>query len=394
MPRTSTIAQAATATDCPPKPYEVRADSPRGLLLRVQPSGVRTYYVQVARGKRLRLGRAPDMTLTQAKKAALDAVANPKAAIEAKAAKKATEAASVKLSDYLDDTYLPHATAHLKRGKQTVARVRTVWAPILKKSMADITAHDIEAQRTKRLNAGTTPATVNRDVAALSGVFSLWCKATGQPHPLRKVQPLQVADDQTVRYLQPEEKKRLLAALAERDSALAEADAAARAKDPNATPRSDLLTPMVVLSLHTGLRQGETFSLRWRDVDLRQRVLTVVASHAKGNATRHVPLHDEAFAVLQALWGEGQPAAALVFPSPVSGDRLNNVKRSWATVTKAAGLPDFRWHDMRHHFASWLVMRGASLYQVQTLLGHSNPRMTQRYARLAPAALAAAVALL
>ena len=73
---------------------------------------------------------------------------------------------------------------------------------------------------------------------------------------------------------------------------------------------------------------------------------------------------------------------------------MHNNKKAWAEVTKTAKLPGLRWHDLRHDFASQLVMRGAPLFTVQKLLGHANPRMTQRYAKLAPGALADAVNLL
>ena len=161
---------------------------------------------------------------------------------------------------------------------------------------------------------------------------------------------------------------------------------------PEITGYSDHLTPMVLLSINTGLRQGEMFAATWEQVDLERRTLTVLASHAKGNATRTIPLNDEAIAVLQAI--KPEKATGLLFPSPVTGERFDNVKKAWAEITKKADLQDVRWHDLRHHFASTLVMRGVSLYVVQRLLGHANARMTQRYARLAPDTLADAVAML
>ena len=118
----------------------------------------------------------------------------------------------------------------------------------------------------------------------------------------------------------------------------------------------------------------------------------MLASHAKGNATRTVPLNTEALAVLNTI--KPERATGLVFKSPVTGERFNNVKKAWAEITKAAKLEGLRWHDLRHDFASQLVMRGVPLYTVQKLLGHANSRMTQRYAKLAPGALADAVALL
>ena len=155
---------------------------------------------------------------------------------------------------------------------------------------------------------------------------------------------------------------------------------------------SDHITPMVVLSLNTGLRQGELFSLAWESVDLRLKTMSVLASHSKGNKTRTIPLNPAALKVLASI--RPTPAKGLVFKSPVTGAEFDNVKKAWVELTKAASIPGLRWHDMRHDFASQLVMRGAPLYTVQKLLGHANSRTTQRYAKLAPSTLADAVHLL
>ena len=84
-------------------------------------------------------------------------------------------------------------------------------------------------------------------------------------------------------------------------------------------------------------------------------------------------------------------AEGLVFPS-ATGERLDNVTKAWTSVLGAAGITSFRWHDMRHHFASKLVMLGVDLNTVRELLGHSTYAMTLRYTHLAPQHAAAAVA--
>ena len=209
-----------------------------------------------------------------------------------------------------------------------------------------------------------------------------------------------MADDEVIRYLKPEESKRLRQALADRDLQAAKERQSAnkwradRGKElmPEIVGYCDHMTPMVLLSLNTGMRQGELFSLAWENVDLTMKTITVLASHSKGNNTRVIPLNTEAHAVLTTI--RPDPAKGLVFKSPITGGRFNNVKKAWAEITKAAGIPDLRWHDLRHDFASQLVMKGAPLFTVQKLLGHANSRMTQRYAKLAPSTLADAVGLL
>lgn len=391
----STIARAAQARDKPEKPYEVRAERPLGLLLRVQPSGQRTFYVQVGRGQRIKLGRADVLTLKEAETRAKAALLDPASAGTA-------PRSGVTLEAYIDEHYAQDAKASTKTGAATVDRVKAQWPTLLDRRMTDISATDVEKLRSKRAEEGTAPATINRDVFALSSVFTHWAKRTrGAVHPFsKKLTPLRVANDETIRYLTPAEAQRLRKALVDRDARIArERESAnvwraerARKLMPTISGYGDHLTPMVLLSLNTGIRQGELFSLDWRQVDLKLKTLTVLASHAKGGTTRTVPLNTEALQVLKSI--KPERASGLVFKSPVTGEQFDNVRKAWAEVTRAAKLPDLRWHDMRHDFASQLVMKGVALFTVQKLLGHASPAMTQRYAKLAPGALADAVAVL
>lgn len=387
----SSIARAAQSRDKPEKPYEVRAVKPMGLLLRVQPSGSRSFYVQLGRGKRVRIGPAGTYTLKQAEDRAKKIILDPSTASK----KTGT---GLTLGEYIDQHYKEHATAKLKNGTKSVARVKAVWERLLNRRLPDLTATEVDKFRNKRINSGIAPATVNRDIAALSGVLAHWVKNNkGAVHPLAELRTLDVADDETIRYLTAAESVSLRKALADRDL-LGKKDRASandwRSKRgyelmPEIKGYYDHITPMVLLALNTGMRQGELFSLAWELVDTTLKTITVLASHSKGNKTRTIPLNTEALAVLKAI--KPHPAKELVFKSPVTGKRFNNVKKAWAEVTKAAGIPDFRWHDLRHDFASQLVLRGVPLFTVQKLMGHANSRMTQRYAKLAPSALSDAV---
>lgn len=390
-PARLTIAKTATGKDHPEKPYEVRAERPLGLLLRVQPSGVRTFYVQTGRSKRVRIGPAGTFTLKQAEERAKKILLDPEAA-----AKKTRSGTT--LREYIDSHYNDHALARLKNGAVSVARVKATWKPLLGKAIPDITSTEVDRLRNKRILAGIAPATVNRDVAALSGVLAHWVENNKPaPHPLAGLEGLKVADDETVRYLSPTESKAMRKALAARDKRLAAQRESANTWRtereyellPTITGYGDHLSPMVLLSLNTGMRQGELFSLAWENIDLPRKTITVLSSHSKGNTTRVIPLNAEALAVLSEI--EPAKPKGLVFKSPVTGGRFNNVKKAWAELTAAAKVPDLRWHDLRHDFASQLVMRGVPLFTVQKLLGHANPRMTQRYAKLAPDTLADAV---
>ncbi|MNS96183.1 Tyrosine recombinase XerD [compost metagenome] len=171
---------------------------------------------------------------------------------------------------------------------------------------------------------------------------------------------------------------------------------AERRREPMADLRalafSDHLKPMVVLSLNTGLRRGELFNLRWPHVNLQAKTLTVAGEGAKTTETRHIPLNAEALATLQ-VWKKQGDTGGYVFPGQ-DGERMTDVKTAWLELLKNAGIEDFRWHDMRHDFASRLVMAGVPLNTVRDLLGHSDIKMTLRYAHLAPDSKAAAVELI
>jgi integrase len=139
----------------------------------------------------------------------------------------------------------------------------------------------------------------------------------------------------------------------------------------------DHLTPAVLLSMNTGLRRGEALKLRWSSVDFNRRLLTVEGRNAKNRQTRHVPLNEEAVGVLRR-WREQSGTGARVF------EVTTGFRATWEKILKRARITHFRWHDLRHHFASRLVQQGVPLNTVRDLLGHSSVGMSLRYAHLAP----------
>ena len=151
---------------------------------------------------------------------------------------------------------------------------------------------------------------------------------------------------------------------------------------------ADHLTTIVLLALNAGLRKGEVFNLRWTDLDFVGKHLTVQGEGetreegAKSAQTRYVPLNREALEVLQA-WRTA-PAEGYVFPGRTEGERLDDVKKAWLPVVKAAKLTAFRFHDLRHTFASKLAMTGTDLNTIRELLGHADIKMTLRYSHLSP----------
>ncbi len=119
-------------------------------------------------------------------------------------------------------------------------------------------------------------------------------------------------------------------------------------------------------------------------------------ARSKSGKPHAVPLNARAYAALQRLWGaRGEsPYAFANAKGPKAGEAMKDLKKGFHTAVENAGIEDFRWHDLRHTFASWLVMRGASLRAVAELLGHQTMQMTMRYAHLSPGYLSTEVALL
>lgn len=387
------------------EPYRVWDTVVPQLHLRVQPSGIKSFNVQWSRTSSRSLGKWPGVTVESARtkaKALLvetDQHGAPLAVIEA--AKPETER-PIALGGFIEQHYAPWAQAHQKAGQATVDALAAVWGDLYGRELREVSAFDVERVKSKRLKAGRKPATVNRDLDRIRSVLSRaveWGFLAA--HPLKSVKRAKGADNSRVRYLTGAEEKRLRAALARR-----EAERRAHRESGNAWCKerggdgrpmwpadgfTDHLMPLVLLALNTGLRRGELLALEWRSVNFGTCVLTVEAGNAKSSKARHVPLNIEALEVL-TRWRR-QSTGALVFPG-AEGERMGHVNTSWEALTAAAKLVDFRFHDLRHSFASRLVMAGVDLNTVRELLGHADLKMTLRYAHLAPKKLADAVALL
>ena len=144
---------------------------------------------------------------------------------------------------------------------------------------------------------------------------------------------------------------------------------------------SEEFLPILITALHTGMRRGEILNLKWSEVDLGNNIITVQES--KSGRQRVIPIDETLYKVLYRLPSRFQKG--YVFPSPVKlGKRRFDVLRQWRNVIRKADLENVRFHDLRHTFASHLVMNGVDIKTVQELLGHASLNMTMRYSHLAP----------
>jgi integrase len=388
-----------------PGSYDVSDADQRGLVLRVRPSGHHSWLVRLGWGKWYTIGRADVIPPLKARKLARECIGEHEAGDDPIEAKRRAKRNAATLGDFLTKQYAPWAAAQWKTGAQTVTRVQAVFADFLPKPLTEITAFSIERWRTARHKAGLAPSTTNRDLGCLGSVLSQAVKwKLLKEHPLKAVTRATLDTIGRVRFLSPAEETRLRTALTARELKLQAGRAAFNAWRtdrgyktlPDYGTYADHLHPLVLAALLTGARRGELFDLRWGAVDLERAQVTLIGTTTKSGLSRHVPLCTEAQTVLRTWHGQ-QPAKrqepeALVFPSPQTSERLDNISTAWGGLMKAATLKDFTFHSLRHSFASTLAQRGVDLFVIQRLLGHASPIMTQRYSHLADEHLTAAVA--
>jgi integrase len=396
------------------KPYEVVDTEVKGFLLRIQPSGRKTFYFSyrnmARKRQRIKIGVfGPSTTAPQAREKAIKYAGQVRDGLDVQANKallqqQAEDALNKTLGMFIKNHYQSWAEANLKTGKKLIEHLHFCYKPFMSIGLADISVPLIEKWRVQRLESGVKPITVNRSVGALTGLMSRAVEWEFiEEHPLKKLKPLPEDRSPNVRYLTPEENTRLYAALAERDESKKKGRPKTnkwrKAKkmpllpDISNVTYADRITPMVIVSLKTGMRRGELFDLLWSDINFDERVITIRAEISKSKRTRHIPLNQSAIDVLK-LWQKQAPQLeGRVFPAD-DGGRLKEVRNAWEGVLKIAKMSRFRWHDLRHDFASQLVMKGVPLNTVRELCGHADMNTTLRYAHLAPDHKSDAVALL
>jgi integrase len=374
------------------KPFEVRDQRTKGFLLRVQPSGTMTYLAQYGRGRRVSLGKVGVITPTDAREMAKKILGNAMMGNDPSTIQRDTTALT--LTKFLEEEYELWASAHLKSAKSTLARIKSSFADFLDIEINQIDPLAITRWRTRKLNSGSQPTTVNRDLACLKSALS---KAVEwgliDRHPLSKVKSIRIDQNKEPRYLTKEEFRKLIDALDKRELQIRNkrmngniwrADRhVPLLPDLKEVTFADYLKPMILLSLNTGLRRGELFNLDWKDINFEQRLLTVRGGQAKSGKTRHLPLNRSALNVLTSWKQQNLNNKGFIFVGK-NGGRFDNVNKSWRELLRQANIKSFRWHDLRHTFASWLVMQSVDLNTVRELLGHADLKMTLRYAHLAP----------
>lgn len=382
-----------------------------GFHARITPNGKITYYLFYRlNGKQanFKLGSHGELSPAQARDFAKEKAGEVAKGLDIQSKKKEIKRQTeteryTRLDVFLEKKYLPYLQSRNPKTADTIYKtITSVFDFLLERQLSDITPWDLEKWRTEQRKSDLSPTTCNYYINTLKGAMSRAVEwGLIERHDLGKVKALK-NDNAIVRFLSQDEEKRLREALAIRNQ---------RNKDERTSGNKfreergyetlldlsnfrfvDHLEPIVLLAMNTGMRRGELFGLKWSEVQLSQQFLTVHASNAKSGKGRHIPLNKEAFSVLSD-WKEQGFSSTYVFEGE-KDKPLTDIKKAWNKLLEDAQIHNFRFHDLRHHFASKLVMAGVDLNTVRELLGHSDLKMTLRYAHLAPEHKAAAVNLI
>jgi len=399
------------------QPFDIRDTELTGFIARVRPTGTISYLVQYRDksgaqqtyhiGNHGKDGLNPTTARDAAETIRLSAKqgANPhKEKKRGQEAQKDLKANT--LRGYLYGDYQHELEQREVRSASDAERaIESHFSNLLDLPLSDIKASLVNRWRQAMRTKKRSDETIKRIEAELRSLLQSAVNdkenALSQ-HPLADLAPIKAKPRANIkpRYLSPDEAKRLKSALRVRDAHLKEKKASGnewkrqRGKSVVDTPQPyyfDHLEPMVLLSLNTGMRRGELFTLEWSDLGEDFCEINLRGSNTKSGEDRSIPLNSICREVL-TRWRLQTTSNNYVFSN--NGEPFREVKTAWGNLLKKAKIEDFRWHDMRHDFASQLVIKSVALNTVRDLMGHADMEMTLRYAHLSESAKADAVAVL
>lgn len=314
-----------------------------------------------------KLGTIKEISLGQARKLVKQIRAEHVVTIKIQGAASAViTPAEITWDTFIKDHFAPHCTAHIRSAKKYDQLHRLYVSPRFGNlPLSQISRRDCQQMHVDMLEKlKLSPASADHAIKFMRRALNLamqWDYL--DKNPLKNFE-LFMVDNQVENYLNDEQMQKLLTVL--------RAD-----KNRN-------VCNMLMLLLSTGARLNEVLSATWKNVSMEGRALKVDAIRSKNKRSRSIPLNDSAMWVLEQL--DSCDKSAYLFPSPVyakDGKDLpyTNITRAWYRLQKLAGIK-IRVHDLRHGFASMLVSDGRSLYEVQQILGHSDPKVTMRYSHL------------
>ncbi len=273
--------------------------------------------------------------------------------------------------EYLEYSRANKAKSSYERDSTTINKhLVPLWGDY---DLSRITTKMIEEYKVRRLDH-VVASTVTREIFTLKNMTR---KAVEwgylKESPAASIKKLK-SGTAHFRYLNKDEIKALLAACSESDN-----------------PQ---LYPFVVVALNTGMRVSEITALEWKDIDFKRGILRVDNKkdhHTKNYQVRTIPMNRSLVEVLRKI--PRRLDSPYVFARK-DGEKFQKMRTGFRNAVKRSGIPHVRFHDLRHTFASHLVMGGVDIRTVQELLGHRDIRMTMRYSHMAPDHMRKAVSVL
>jgi integrase len=332
---------------------EVRSKSP----------GQGTYYLRYkdANGKTChqKLGRTVDIDLDEARKRAKTLRAEITLNVYPKDA-AITKKSIPTLTSYMEDPYIPYQKERIRGW----ARQRDLFQNHIQPTMGDlpldkISLYSVQQLLTSLRKKNYAASTCNHPIRVLRHAVGLACRweiiETNQLSGLSLLRE----ENHVNNIMTDDELKRLVNVLK--------------------SDKNKMVSSVCLFLLSTGARLNEALSARWEHFDLEHRNWTIPSEHSKSRKIRSIPLNDQAISILENLGTRGKYATPFISNR---GGKFTTIHKVWDRLRKEAGLPHLRLHDLRHNYASYLINSGHSLYLVQSILGHSDPSVTQRYAHL------------
>lgn len=300
---------------------------------------------------------AAEQTLAEMKAGDRPAPALPATPDPAKADK------SGMIFDKLCDAYLEHsqATKVPQSHRRDRVSVKNLLRAFKGKPIKKILPYEMEQYMSQRRKM-VKPATVNRELSCIKHMLNKAVNWRFLKYNALDVVKKFKEPPGRVRWLTTEEANHLIANC------------------------RDYLKPIVITALNTGMRKGELLRLEWNDVDLANRLITV--RNSKNNESRSIPINETLYHLLADK--KAKTGFKLVFCHQ-DGSPFHEIYYGFIAAVQRAGLSDFHFHDLRHTFASWLVMQGVDIRVIQVILGHKTIAMTMRYSHVSEKTLREAV---
>ena len=328
-----------------------------------------TYYLRYkdANGKTChqKLGTTADIGLDEAREKVRQLRAKQILGLKVDSRREANNKKAIPtLTEFMEEQYIPYQKERIRGWERQSDLFRNHLKPTFGNQRLDeITLHSVQQFLTLLRNKGYAASTCNHPVRVLRHAISLACK-WGILEKDRLIGLSLLREDNHVNnILTDDELKRLVKVLK--------------------SDRNKMVSAVCLFLLSTGARLNEALGARWEHFDLEHQNWTIPSAHSKSRKTRSIPLNPTAIQILESLGTRDK------YDHPFIGRRgkLTTINRVWDRLRNDAGLPHLRLHDLRHNYASFLINSGRSLYDVQKILGHSDPTVTQRYAHLSTKSL-------